>query len=501
MHVVWLKRDLRLHDHPALAFAAAKGPVTIVYVYEDAWFRSPEFDPSHLEFVNQCLAELDRRLASFGGRLVTLRGTLPEVFVKLHSESRFQSLTSHEETGLLWTYARDKAVKLWTQQAGIPWTELPQNGVIRGLRNRDRWSEFWHRRMNQPTAEPPKQITFAPGLRSLGILTPAQLGLAASQRSQALKGGESRAWRLLDSFLAERGVDYAKGMSSPSRARRECSRLSPYLAWGALSIRQVYQQTEQHVRRLRAARDDGNAPDSRWFRSLNSFLSRLHWHCHFIQKQENEPDLEQTNMCRAFDGLREADWNETYFHAWCSGQTGYPLVDACMRALIAEGWINFRMRAMLVSFASYHLWLHWIKPAQHLARLFLDFEPGIHYPQIQMQSGVTGINSIRVYSPIKQVADQDPEGEFIRRWVPELREVPLEHLAEPHRMPAFTQAASGCLIGKDYPEPIVEHKVASKTAKDKIYARKKQPETKQMAQLVYQRHGSRRQPMTSRTRR
>jgi deoxyribodipyrimidine photo-lyase len=125
------------------------------------------------------------------------------------------------------------------------------------------------------------------------------------------------------------------------------------------------------------------------------------------------------------------------------------------------------MRAMLVSFASYQLWLHWRKPAMFLARHFLDYEPGIHFSQVQMQSGTTGINTIRIYSPIKQVLDQDPDGRFIRHYVPELEMVPNEFLAEPHKMPLTLQKERNCIIGNHYPEPIVEHTAAFKLARQR----------------------------------
>ena len=167
------------------------------------------------------------------------------------------------------------------------------------------------------------------------------------------------------------------------------------------------------------------------------------------------------------------------------------MVDACMRALHRHSWINFRMRAMLMSFASNHLWLHWRPTAVYLAQHFLDFEPGIHFSQAQMQSGTTGINTVRIYSPAKQVIDHDPKGMFIRKFVPELANVPDIHLAEPHRMPLDVQLKSGCTIGKDYPMPIVDHKTAYKHARERIFAVRKSRSAADSAKKVLEKHGSR----------
>ena len=185
-----------------------------------------------------------------------------------------------------------------------------------------------------------------------------------------------------------------------------------------------------------------------------------------MQKLEDEPSIEFRNFARVCDGLRENDFNDATFTAWCEGRTGYPMVDACMRSLVATGWLNFRMRAMLVSFASYHLWLHWRQTGLFLARQFLDYEPGIHWSQMQMQSGTTGINTLRMYSPTKQAQDQDPEGLFIRRWVPDLSKVPLPYLATPWKMDESVQRLAGCMIGVDYPQPIVDDKAAMKAASE-----------------------------------
>jgi deoxyribodipyrimidine photo-lyase len=163
-----------------------------------------------------------------------------------------------------------------------------------------------------------------------------------------------------------------------------------------------------------------------------------------------------------------------------------------MRALIATGWINFRMRAMLMSVASYQLWLPWRDSGLVLARLFVDYEPGIHWSQCQMQSGTTGINTIRIYNPIKQGQDHDPQGQFLRQWLPELARVPVVHLHEPWTMPPSTQTSAGCLLGVDYPLPLVEPAAAAREAKQRIWDRRQEPGFREWAATVLQTHGSRR---------
>jgi deoxyribodipyrimidine photo-lyase len=492
MNVVWFKRDLRTRDHLPLVHAAGSGePVICLYVYEPIVFQAETFDESHLQFINECLQELRADLAVRGTTLITRIGSVPEVLDQIHEAcGGIDALWSHQETGEMVTYQRDIAVAAWCRKRGVRWRELAHFGVERGPSERDGWARRWQEQMSTPVMPAPSQIQ-APRMKihSEGIVSHARLNMAPTTKTDVQAGGMSVAAEILDSFLCSRGVNYRSDMSSPVEGWSGCSRLSPYLAYGAVSVRQVHQQTAARQAELRADK----SRDPRWLKSLSSFQGRLRWHCHFIQKLEDQPSLEFENMCRAFDGLRD-DFDQARFDAWCAGMTGYPMVDACMRALHQHGWVNFRMRAMLVSFASYHLWLDWRPTSRYLAQHFLDYEPGIHYSQFQMQSGVTGINSVRIYSPAKQVRDQDPSGQFIRRYVPELAHVPDEYLPEPHLMPTDVQAKVGCRIGRDYPAPIVDHKTAVAQANSRVWERRGKTATKQEAAKVYERHGSRRRP-------
>ena len=501
LQIVWFKRDLRVEDHrPLLEAARFGGPVIALYIYEPEIIRADDFDASHLVFINQSLAELDARLREIGGRLTYRTGQLPEVFDEIHTRyGGIAGLWSHEETGNALTYARDRRVRAWCGTQGVRWTEIPQHGVSRPRRSRDGWAERWTARMSEPTAPGPSELCVVPAIDAGQPQTPADFGLPGSTKRLAQPGGETHGRRLLDSFLTRRGVDYRRAMSAPRDAWTQCSRLSPYLTFGCVSMRQAFQWTRERQGELAECAAMGVGFDPRWVRSLASFQSRLRWHCHFIQKLEDEPALEYRNMSRAYDGLREGNFSEAKFAAWREGQTGYPLVDACMRALHLSGWINFRMRAMLASFAAYHLWLHWQPTAVFLARHFLDYEPGIHYPQFQMQSGVTGINSVRIYSPGKQVLEHDPAGAFIRRFVPELARVPTVYLSEPHLMPMSTQTESGCRIGRDYPAPVVEHAVVYQQARERFGALRKTDLARREAQRVYARHGSRERPLAARS--
>jgi deoxyribodipyrimidine photo-lyase len=483
LQLVWFKRDLRIRDHRPLAEAAKRGPVLPLHVVEPGLWRQPDAAARHWQFIAACLGELDAELSQLGQPLILRVGGVIDVVEQIRQSHGIAALWSHEETGNGWTFTRDKAVKAWARSHGIPWHEIPQHGVIRRLSNRNGWAAAWDRQMAEPVTPPPQRLPVIAGIEREAIPSRADLGLPPDGCTERQAGGRRAGLAMLTSFLGGRGRNYRREMSNPLSGATGCSRLSPHLAWGTVSMREAAQATWTRLQHLK----DDPSPDAKALRaSLVSFSGRLHWHCHFMQKLESEPAIEFREFHPAMRGLRPEIADPQLLKAWADGQTGYPFLDACMRSLNATGWLNFRMRAMVQSFASYNLWLPWRDTGLHLARQFTDYEPGIHWSQAQMQSGTTGINTIRIYSVVKQGHDQDPTGAFVRRWVPELADVPDRHLQEP-----WAYDGAGAIVGRVYPERIVDIKASTAAAKDRIYGARKAAGFYAAADTIQSKHGSR----------
>jgi deoxyribodipyrimidine photo-lyase len=490
--VVWFKRDLRVHDHAALQQAAARGPVLCLYVVEPSLWAEPDAATQHLHFLRESLLDLHAELKALGARLHVVTGEVTDVLSRLMALAPFGALYAHEETGNATTYRRDLAVGRWCRANGVAWQETPQFGVVRRLPSRQRWQSQWAAHTAVPCALAPAALNPVPlPWRDPAMPGAAQLGLLDPDPPLRQRGGRAQGLAVLHEFLDARSAQYRGGISSPLRAPSACSRLSPYLALGCLSLREVVQATRSHLAQL--------PPEAaRQRQGLTAFMSRLVWHCHFIQKLEDEPELEWRNLHRGYDDLRDEAANLHHLHALMQGRTGWPMVDACVTMLRETGWLNFRMRAMLVSVAAYPLWLHWRPVGLWLARQFLDYEPGIHWSQLQMQSGTTGINTTRVYNPLKQARDHDPHGHFVRHWLPAMRRVPDAWLFEPWRMPPDVQARCGVRVGVDIAMPLVDLEVATREAKALLHARRAQPEVRAGKAAIVEKHGSRQRRTSAR---
>ncbi len=487
--VVWFKKDLRIHDNAALAKAAEAGAVCCIYIVEPSIWQSPDASKQHYEFVLESLRDLYVALKKLGATLHVLTGEVCDIFARLHAHTPFDAIYSHQETGNYASFMRDLAVKEWCKNKNIAWHEPIQSGVFRGRLDRDDWQRLWTQHTTQSqTPTPERLVSFEPLIEQIKPPTAEQLAIDLLDPPNRQRGGRSQAMSVLDDFINNRSEGYRGGISSPLSAPTACSRISPYLTHGCVSVREVYQRV------MHAIATEAHE-DSRRAKGLRSMVSRLYWHCHFIQKLESEPELEFQNMHRGYDGLRENDWSTEHFTALSEGRTGWPMVDACVAMLKHTGWINFRMRALLVSTAAYPLWLHWKPVGNWLARHFLDYEPGIHWSQMQMQSGTTGINIPRIYNPIKQAQDHDPKGVFVRKWLPELRQVPDPWIFEPWKIPDDLIRTVSKVSPPKIRPPIVDLEVSTRTAKQKLFERRGRPEVSAEKSAVLNKHGSRKRPV------
>lgn len=478
INLVWLKRDLRLEDNEAIFNALSSGkPVLLLYVFEELLIEDEHYSQRHWDFVKQSLADLNSRLKAFDSKVLTVQSDMIAVVNQLLNTYHISDVYSHQETGILITYERDKTFTRFCKNNLITWHENIHNGVQRGLKDRDQWVEQCNAYFEiEPLPFVPKpdqllSINSVEGLEQLFKIP----SLETDPGTPFQKGGRTMGLKYLDSFLEGRYENYMLHISKPELARKGCSRISPYVSWGNLSIREVYHRA-YHLKKTAQSK-----------KPLEAFMSRLRWQAHFIQKFEMEHTMEEASINKGFHKLKK-EISDTYQKAWRTGQTGFPLIDACMRCLNETGYLNFRMRALMVSFFTHNLWQPWQEATTHLSQMFLDFEPGIHFPQLQMQAGETGTNIVRIYNPIKNSYENDPEGNFIKKWVPELKDLPLQFIHEPYLMTELEQGFNNFKLGQDYPYPIVDIQETRKKASETLWNLRNTKTVRQESERIINKH-------------
>ena len=457
MQVLWFKRDLRLSDHlplfESMRNAKHHGLVLPLYIHEPSQIRDVHTARQHQAFVHECIDDLQQQFKAVGGYLHEELGEAVEVLAALHAEFKFTHLWAHQETTQFSQFKRDQAVAQWCKTAGVAFLELPQNNVQRSASSAKPKSEqisfqaYLDRAAQEPIKNPAGRnlsAFFAP--KPAFELNRSSIPLAAGEdKPMRMKGGRVHARSVAAKFFTPAKLkSYPFSISSPLKAWNGCSRLSPYLAYGVVSDREVLQKLNALVN---AAHGHG---DTKWIAKVEDaarfYVDRLIWRQDYFQQFEKHSGLEN----QAFYLTEPSEINFEYLRAWQEGKTGFAYIDSLQRYLVQTGWLNMRARATLVSFACVQLGLPWQPVALYLAQQFLDFEPAIHYGQVRIASGTGHFSQMLVYDPIKQQLEQDPQGEFIRRWLPE--------------------------YGTDqYPKPIVDNAASLKQGKARLHEMRQKP--------------------------
>ncbi|WLR56859.1 FAD-binding domain-containing protein [Mesobacillus subterraneus] len=432
MNIVLFNNDLRITDHQPLTEAARAGEVLPIYVVEPAQWKDTSFSARHFQFVAESLEELSIGIEEKGGNLFLATGEIEPVLEKLLDTYDSIKLYTHIDSRLM-----DKVKKWAEQNRQLLFSYGPALENISAKLLNNRLISY----VKEPIVEVPNQINVpsnSPDFLFTDLKKLQNYRVDGNKIRFDQQGGEMKAIETLESFLDSRFASYIKNQQKPLPSSLSSSRLSAYITWGNISVRTIYQKTDEKMQACELEEDKIQ---------LEAFLSKLASRVEICSRKIQHPQIDAVRKIKR-------EWNEDWFQRWIQGRTGIPIIDASMRSLDKTGWMNFSLRAMVTAFMTNTLLLDEQKISAALAELYLDYEPAVHDFYIQQHAGMKG--KMKIIDPVKVGRQLDPEGAFIRRFIPELSRLPDEYIHEPWVYPAFYQLG--------YEAPMVDVKKVYKKA-------------------------------------
>jgi deoxyribodipyrimidine photo-lyase len=433
MNIVLFNNDLRISDHQPLTEAARAGEVLPVYVVEPSQWKETRLSARHFQFVVESLEELSKGIEEKGGKLLFAIDELETVLGKLLDTYDSINLFAHNDNRL-----KDIVGEWAKQNQQLLFSFGPDLENISVKLFNNRLNSY----LNEPIAEVPNRIDVpskTPDFLFTDFKKLNNFRVKGSKIRFGQQGGEVKAIETLDSFLEGRFANYIENQQKPLPSSLSSSRLSAYITWGNISVRTIYQNVDEKLQACELEEDK---------KQLEDFLSKLTARVKIYSIKIPHQQLGDVREIKR-------EWNEDWFQRWLQGRTGIPIIDAAMRSLDKTGWMNFSLRAMVTSFFANTLLLDEQKLSAALAELYLDYEPAVHDFYIQQQAGMKG--KMKIIDPVKIGRQLDPDGTFIRRYIPELSKLPDEYIHEPWVYPAFYHLG--------YEAPMVDVKKEYKNAR------------------------------------
>lgn len=433
MNIVLFNKDLRISDHQPLTEAASAGEVVPLYVFEPSQWDETPLSARHFQFVVESLGELSKGIEGKGGKLFFAIHELETVLERLLETYDSLHLFAHNDSRFI-----DRVGKWAEQNEQLLFSYGPDLKNVTGKLFSNRLNSY----LKAPVAEVPSKIDVpskTPDFLYTNFKKLQNFRVKGNKIRFGQQGGEWKALETLDSFLEGRFVSYIENNQKPLPSSLSSSRLSAYITWGNISVRTIYQKT---AGKLETCEHDEEKIQLEEFLSTLTRRVKICWMGSQVQQLTEVSEMKR-------------DWNEDWFRRWLKGRTGIPIIDAAMRSLDKTGWMNFTLRSMVTSFIANSLLLDEQEPSKALAELYLDYEPAVHDFYIQQQAGMRG--KMKITDPVKLGRQIDPDGSFIRRYIPELSKTPDEYIHEPWLSPAFYQFG--------YEAPMVDVKKVNRQAR------------------------------------